>query len=367
MKTRFNPLFLLSLWLFCMQAYNQEIQDMPAMFDRVMPELNARDTGIMKDFDFFASDDLLQMTLAFDTREFIKSKFNPEYMDAVLTVKISETDSITQSIRLKARGEFRRTYCSFPPIMLKFKESDHDSGRVIQSKGTLKLVTHCNATSKFENTLLKEYLAYRMFNLVTPYSFRTRLVRVNYKDVNKAERSQTTYAFLIENEDQMAARNNAVIIDTKNVTQKHMIPSDMIRIAVYNYMIGNTDWSVPLQHNIKVLKSLTAPSDLAIPVAYDFDYSGFVDALYAVPHEQLPIKDVAERYYLGVCDRDEELNNVIDEFNVLQDKFMDTINNFEYLAKNHKKSVESYIDSFYKTTGHKNYLITDLNRTCKSF
>lgn len=317
--------------------------------------------------DLFASEEILQMTLTFDTKEFLKTKNRSEYLDAILTVRTGLDDSITQSIKLRSRGYMRLSYCSFPPIMLKFRGGGQEDDRIIQRKGNLKLVTHCQTSAAFEGYVFKEYLAYRLYNLVTPYSFKTRLVKVNYIDVNRPDKSFAEYGFLIEDDDKMAERNNAVVIKAMNATQKHMVPLEMARVAVFNYMIGNTDWSVPYQHNIKILKSLHAPSDKAIPVAYDFDYSGLVNTIYAVPFEELPIKDVAQRYYLGLCDQNEEVVRVLEEFRGLHDQFLETIDNFEYLSKNDRKQVESYISSFYKRYNYKNYMISDLTNTCKRF
>jgi hypothetical protein len=344
-------------------SYNQELagtQNAIVQFtDTVEPERS-------HDFDFFASDEPLQITLRFDIREFLKTKNNPVYLDAMLTVKTSDADSLSQNIKVKARGFMRRSYCNFPPVMLKFKNNDNEAEQ-IQKKGTLKLVTRCNNSTLFENYVLREFLVYRLYNMLTPYSFRTRLVHVNYIDINKPEKSYASFGFLIENEDKMAERNHAVIIKVKNATQKDMTSMDMTRIAVFNYMIGNTDWSVPFQHNIKIMKSLEAPSDKAIPVIYDFDYSAVVNAIYAVPFEELPIKDVSERYYMGLCDRDEEVNAIVDELTGLKEKFMDAVWNFEYLSKGDKKFVESYLGGFYAHSDSKKYLLSELNRTCKQF
>jgi hypothetical protein len=315
--------------------------------------------------DLFGSEELLQITLCFDIREFVRTKNQPEYKDARLTVKISEKDSVSQRIKLKARGFMRLSYCSFPPIMLKFSGGKDSS--LIQGKGTLKLVTHCSKSSVFEEYLFKEYLAYKLFNLVTPYSFKTRLVQIRYVDINKPENAFTAYGFLIENEETMAARNHAVVLNLTNITQKQMEPVQMARVAVFNYMIGNTDWSVPFQHNVKLLKTLTELSDKGIPVAYDFDYSGMVNTMYSAPAELLPIKNVAERYYLGMCYSDGELEPIISEFMGLKDQFLEIVNDFDYLSQRDKKQVEDYINSFYKMNKNQHLLISDLNRTCKSF
>jgi hypothetical protein len=314
--------------------------------------------------DFFNSEELLQMTLTFDIQKFLKTKENPEYYKAILTVKLNENDSITQPIKIKARGAMRRNYCSFPPIMLKFDHNDPGAERIIQDKGKVKLVTHCDPGKMFENYVIREYLAYKMYNLVTPYSFRTRLVRINYVDAQASGKSYTRYGFLIEDVNDMSARNNSVVTRLWNLNQKNMITHEMARVALFNYMIGNTDWSITNQHNVKILKSIGVPSEKAIPVVYDFDYSGLVNTIYAVPVEGIPAESVVERYYTGRCFKEEELYPVIEEFGELKDQVLGTISDFEYLSDKDKKWPEHYINDFYKLYSHPKDLIYQMNQTC---
>jgi hypothetical protein len=363
MKSTYNLSLFLGISMLCNFSYSQEIV---RIHDTIAHEKYTEEVTPKNEFDFFASEEPLQMTLCFDIREFLKTKDHPVYYDATLTLRIDENDSISQHIKVKARGIMRRLYCSFPPIMLKFKDTDSETER-IQGKGTVKLVTQCNRSSMFESYVFKEYLAYKMYSLVTPYSFKTRLVKINYVDINKPNKAYSAYGFLIENEDNMAIRNNAVITDNMNAMQKNMNSEDMARVAFYNYMIGNTDWSVANQHNVKILRSLEVPSDKGIPVAYDFDYSGFVNTVYSVPTEGLPIKDVTERYYAGLCYSNEELVPIIDEFAGMKEKFLKTINDFEYLSMRDKKITETYINSFYKMYKAQNFLLNDLKCTCKQF
>jgi hypothetical protein len=364
MKSKYSFYFSLVLSMLCTYVFGQGTEHAK---DTVAEEPDTVELTTNSGIDIFASDELLQMTLRFDIREFLKTKSKSEYHDATLTVKIGEKDSITQHIKIKARGEFRRAYCSFPPIMVKFNKSNHKSDRIIQDKGTLKLVTHCNLRTVYEGYVFKEYLIYKLFNLVTPYSFRTRLAKINYVDINKTDKAFTTYGFLIENEDKLAERNKSVVMDNKRLTQKNMINSDMARVAVFNYMIGNTDWSVPLLHNIKVVKPLEVLTDKAIPIAYDFDYSGFVNTVYSIPFEELPIKTVTERYYMGVCYEKERLYPIIEEFESLKDEFLGTINNCEYLSGFDKKWTASYINDFFKVYKDPKLLVNELSRTCNQF
>ena len=365
MKSNYNLMFLLGIAMLSAGSlsFGQVSESTSDSCSQESPETEKINVdGI----DFFASDELLQVTLCFDIKEFLRTKHKPEYFDAVLTVKMDEDDSVSQNIKVKARGEMRRAYCNFPPIMLKFCDRDNETEK-IQGKGTLKLVTHCMPSKLYQSYVLKEYLTYRLFNQVTPYSLKTRLVKIRYVDINKPEKAFLAFGFLIENEDKMAARNQAIMINSDKLTQKNMVPDDMARIAVFNFLIGNTDWSVPLQHNIKIMRSLEVFSDKAIPVVYDFDYAGLVNTIYAIPFIELPIKEVTERYYMGLCYKDEELKPVVEEFQGLQEKLLGTINDFEYLSKADKKSVTYYIDSFYQTYKNPDYLLHDLKCSCKQF
>ncbi len=365
MKSNYNLMFLLGIAMLSTVSLSFGQVNEPTV-DSCSHESPETEQIAVDGIDFFASDELLQMTLCFDIKEFTRTRNKPEYFEATLTVKSDEGDSVSQVIKLKARGEMRRAYCNFPPVMLKFYDRENEPEK-IQSKGTIKLVTHCMPTTLYQNYVLKEYLTYRLFNHVTPYSLKTRLVKVKYVDINKPEKAFTAFGFLIENEDKMAERNQAIMIKSDKLTQKNMFPNDMARIAMFNFMIGNTDWSVPLQHNIKIMRSLTVFSDKAIPVIYDFDYSGLVNTIYAIPFEELPIKEVTERYYMGLCYKEEELKPILDEFVGLKEKILSTVSDFEYLPKGDKKAVETYLNGFYKTYTTQNALLHDMNCSCKQF
>jgi hypothetical protein len=130
-------------------------------------------------------------------------------------------------------------------------------------------------------------------------------------------------------------------------------------------MIGNTDWSVPIQHNIKIFSEFDAdrPS-LGLVVPFDFDYSGLVDANYAVPFEELPIKTVRDRLYLGMCRNKSDFENSVREFSARKEEFYRIINEFPYLREKSKKQIISYLDGFYSRFDRKNNIIDDMLGTC---
>jgi hypothetical protein len=353
---------VIGLTMICRLVYSQEIALPLSPDSGRYKSVSVLETGS----DLFSREDPLQVTLCFDVKAFLKSKSEPKYMKATLHVKTAEHDSIVQQIAIKARGEMRRNYCYLPPIMLKFPKSGPDSS-IWPSGGKLKLVKHCNKSMGSENYVLKEYLVYKLLNRITPLSYRTRLVKICYIDTKRPDRKMVSYGFLIENDEQMAVRNNAVIVRTNSVSQSQMDPADMARVAIFNYMIGNTDWSVALQHNIKVLKPLEVTAQKGKPVIYDFDYSGFVNTTYSAPFEALPIKSVLERFYLGICVDDSIVDSVMDEMFALKEPFLDIIRDFEDLPASQRKQAESYLTSFYRMYRQEEGFVSEFRCKCQRF
>ena len=164
-----------------------------------------------KDWDFFDNDEILKLALEFDFKEFTRGKQKTEYQEAVLTIHLNEEDSVFYDIRIRPRGIMRLDYCTFPPIKFNFKKSDSTSVYV-GDETTMKLVTHCKNFGDFEEWLLKEYLVYKMYNVLTEMSFQVRLVQMKYVDTGPKGRVYEKYAFLIEHHRDMAIRNDAIAL-----------------------------------------------------------------------------------------------------------------------------------------------------------
>ena len=319
----------------------------------------------LPDFGLFTRDDILELSLRFDITQYKRKKPKDEYLDAVLTYHISKTDSINKNIRLKSRGEFRNGYCDFPPIALNFKKTEFKMGDLNKLE-KMKLVTHCQSGN--EDIVFKEYLIYKLYNVLTDSSFRVRLLRINYINTFKQSKPIRSYAFFIEPLDLLAERTNSVPVEVLTLSQKNIVPEMMDRVAIFNYMIGNTDWSVPGQHNCKVLASLrTDRSDLGMIVPYDFDYSGLVNATYAVPAEGLGIESVRQRIYLGTCRSEEVYLNALKKFADKKESFYKVVREFPYLDERTKKDMVRYLDEFYSGFDKKTSIVYNLLNQCKNF
>jgi hypothetical protein len=332
--------------------------------DTIVNPLDVVDT-LDQDFGLFTKDEILDLSLRFDLTHYRRKKPKEEYMKAILTYHINEKDSINKDIRLKSRGEFRNGYCDLPPIRLNFSKADFQKND-LKKIGKLKMVTHCKYGN--EDYLLKEYLIYKLYNVLTDYSFRVRLVRIEYINTYKKSKPIKTYAFFIEPVEMLGERTKSVPVDALNLNQTQMIPEMMDRMAIFFYMIGNTDWSVPNQHNCKILSTMDFSNpNLGVIVPYDFDYSGLVDADYAIPHENLGIESVRERRYLGLCRSEDVFINAIGEFSDKKEEFYKVINDFTLLGEKERKEMIRYLDSFYTGFDKRNSIVTYLLNECKSF
>jgi hypothetical protein len=318
----------------------------------------------LSDFGLFTNEELLELDLRFDITHYTRKKPKEEYLKAILTYHLNDKDSVNKEIRLKSRGEFRNGYCSFPPVVVNFKKADFKKEDLKEIE-KMKLVTHCMSGN--ENNLLKEFLIYKLYNVLTDSSFRVRLLKINYINTYKKSKPIVSYGFFIEPVSILAERIKCGPVEAINLTQQNIQPKLMDRVAIFNYMVGNTDWSVPNQHNIKVFtmpRSATPQLGLAIP--YDFDYTGMVNAHYAVPAEGLKISSVRERIYLGVCRDRDYYANAIREFADKKEAFYRVIREFKYLDERTKKEMIRYLDEFYSGFDRQNSIVSDFLRECKS-
>jgi hypothetical protein len=305
----------------------------------------------LKRVRFFEEDKLLQMDLLTDLKKLVADKKVETYQPATVTLHFPDSSVITEPIRLSARGEFRRTECFVPSIKLDFKNTTSPK---LTPLGNLKLVGGCGTHSTDERLVLKEFLIYKIYNLLTDKSFRVRLLRINYSDSREKIKSYSQYGFLIEDVDQMAKRNKCHEVEKIVFITERTDRQQMTLVAIFQYMIGNTDWSVPNYHNIKLMRPVTDSFSLPFTIPYDFDFAGLVDASYATPKEELGIKSVTERLYRGFPRTMEELQTTLDIFREKKEAIKNLVMNFELLTLRYRKEMMDYLEGFYKTIENKN-------------
>lgn len=251
----------------------------------------------------FASDAPIRLTVTAPLQGLIHNRESGQRAAGSLT----EADGRVLPISLKLRGITRRTaeVCDFPPLRVDFT-APPPAASLFAGQDKLKLVTHCRNSPSFQQYLLLEVAAYRMYNLLTPHSFRVRLAEIDYRDPGGRE-LMTRTGFFIEDLRDVARRNGMRQIHAgERIPVADLSAPDAARYALFQHMISNHDWSMRAGppgeeccHNAQLIGTLGAGS--AIPVPYDFDFSGMVSTPYAHAPDELQISDVRQRVYRGYC------------------------------------------------------------------
>lgn len=320
--------------------------------------------GQSDSYDIFASEAPLKVSLSFDQKTLIKKKFKDDYHEAEFTYTLEDGTSRTETIRVRARGEFRKRHCRFPPLTLNFKKVEEEN-RFFSHFNKLKLVTHCQKSPTYQQYVLKEYLIYKLLNQLTDYSFRVRLMEITYLDSQGKKDPLLQYGFIIESVKELAKRHDSFEFEIEDIHPTLVEAQQMNLVDLFNFMIGNTDFSVPHLHNLKLLKFNDFTKEEPIPVSYDFDYSGMVNAHYAIPDPILGIEKVTERVFWGFCQDPAIFESNFVLFQNKRQAFYEIVEAFSLLADRERKAMTKYLDSFYVVLDNENIRKREILRACR--
>jgi hypothetical protein len=265
----------------------------------------------------------------------------------VLKTAGSDAQMKSVDVKLIPRGHLRRRAitCAFVPLRLEFSK-DSTKGTDFEGPATaLKLITHCQNSKEHEQFILREYLAYRLSNMLTPRSFRARLAKVTYIDSKTQKTITTRYGMLLEEENDVARRMGGRVVSVERTTFNDLDPQTLEQMMVFEFMLGNTDFSIYALHNVVLMQM--PGSRILYPVAYDFDLSGFVHAPYAVPAPNLGIKSVTERYYRGPCLTTDQLEPVFSIFRSKKNDMLAAVNSTTDLGGDARAEVRSFLNEFF--------------------
>jgi len=314
--------------------------------------------------DLFEIKEPLNLTLNFNLKEFQKTKRKEEYRPAVLTCHVNDSFLVIHNVRLRARGEIRQQICITPPIWLNIRHAGieaEDLTDIIK----MKMVVRCKSSNTHRSYVLREYLTYQIWNLLSPYSFNTRLVRLKIIDTGRKNKEREDWAFIIEPEKMMAERNNSMPIKSDRLAIKTVNKEWMDKVAYFSYMVSQADYSVTGRHNLKILTAKEYGPTGFVPVPYDFDYCGLVNAEYAVPKDDLGVANVRERYYLGACRSEEVHQKTIDWLASYREEIKNLIMDFEYLDERDRVDMINYIEDYFEMSEHKNFVSRYITSTCR--
>jgi hypothetical protein len=295
------------------------------------------------------------------------------YLKGTFTLTGSDGLEVLFPLKLRTRGNYRRdkSHCDFAPIRLNFRKNDvYDT--LLAGQDKLKLVTHCRTDEyKYENYLLREYLAYRLFAALSNTSYRVRLLRVTYIDTQDAS-DLTRYGFVIEDDKAVRKRNGLKNVKVRQVGPDDHDASRQNLVHVFEYMIGNTEYSLTSPepgknccHNMDLASANKEPPYIALP--FDFDFSGLVDAEYAEPNPRYPIKTVSTRFYKGLCKNNALLPETLDQFQSKREELFAIIDEIAAIDKKTARAMRparSYIEKFYKVIDDPDKVREQLTEGC---
>ncbi len=247
---------------------------------------------------FFESQDPIEVTLTANIGKLRGDKDeNPPWRVGTLSYIGPDGSAVTVPLQARTRGIWRLKMCEFPPLRLNFS-GEKSKGSIFHKLDKPKLVSYCHDTNGYEQYILQEFQLYRVYQLLTPVSHKARLLKLTYADSGSGKVRAKRYGFLLEEPSAMAARLGGKIMEQKGALPGDLDPYQDALVGVFQYMIGNTDFSMSALHNMELFFK---PDGSALPIAYDFDFAGAVNARYAVPDEKLNLPNVRQRLFRGYC------------------------------------------------------------------
>lgn len=310
----------------------------------------------------FEDQEVLDIKLSGDLRKLFNDKDEKaDYHPLVLSYRATDSTEVSFALKAKTRGHFRKLLgdCSYPPLLLNFSKKETAASSLFTNQDKIKLVMPCQG----DEYVIKEWLLYKLYNLVTPKSFRARLVRIELNDTQKKRKMNPFYGIFLEDEEQMARRNKLIVVNKEMLNMQQTEQDGFLNMAVFEYLIGNTDWSVQYQQNIKLI----AGDSLSVPftVPYDFDHAGMVNAPYALPFEELQMRSVQERRYRGYCITDmKQFAETFALYNKLKNDIYKLFTSCQLLDAKSIKVTTQYLDEFYSTINNEKKIAAEFGYPC---
>lgn len=315
----------------------------------------------------FATDSLIAVRLEAPFRRMLREKESNRHQGQL---QVEGADiPIPIEVALRGTSRLESGICSFSGLMLSF-DSTAVAGTPFAGQSALPLTAHCKDRPEYEEYVVLEYFVYRAYEIVSEVSLYARLARVEYFDSERREPLTTRYAFFVEHWDDAASRRGWMMVRAPAVPAAEYPAADRNRFEVFQYLIGNTDWSYVSAepdedsccHNTVPIGNPAGP---VFPVPFDFDQAGIVNAAYARPSPQLPIGTVRERLYRGVCLDRSVLEATLALFRAKQAALRALLESIEGLSDRSRRAAIDYVDSFYQIIGDARAVEREFVKGCR--
>jgi hypothetical protein len=262
---------------------------------------------------------------------------------------------------VRTRGNSRRQpeTCSFPPLRFRFR-AHQVANTLFAGQDKLKLVTHCRTEDReYQQYLLEEYLLYHVYQMVSDASFRVRLARLTYSDRRQNLRRIMRAGFFLEDKDAMAARIGGTIVK-RGDRSGELDPATTATLEVFQYLIGNVEWSLDDHDNIEVVEI----GGEYHPVPVDFDVAGVIAPPYAQPNEALGVRRVGDRVFRGACRPRDELDAALSLFAERKDDIYALYRSFPLLEDERRERALAYYDEFFDIIGDSQRIEREFTARC---
>jgi len=298
----------------------------------------------------FQSHDTLDVTISVPLTTLLRDRPTEEDLQGVLSYIGEDGETTTLGVKVRARGHSRHQICDLPPVWLNFKKSEVKD-TLFHKQDKMKLAVHCGDSDRYEQTLLREYMAYRILNLATPMSFQVRLLRVTWVDTEGQSDEQVRYSFLLEHKNRLGKRIDRKDLKIDETSVAALDPVHLNLTSVFQFLIGNTDFSPIAKseyneccHNYVLFSN---DRDLLVAIPYDFDQAGLVSAPYALPGRQFGIRTVRQRIYRGRCENNDYVEASIDRFKAVRNNIFALIETQDGLTSKVRRILATYVRQFY--------------------
>lgn len=312
----------------------------------------------------FQRDEPLAFTLAADFKAISRDRNVVRTFSAAISVKNDAGALVKVPVTLRTRGNFRRldTTCASPPLFVEFDKA-RVKDTVFDGQSKLKLIVNCNETPRFDQLVLLEYAAYRMLNVLTPQSFRARLASATYADAKSGRTISTHNAVFVEDDDDVAAWMEGRSVALTGLQFKDFDQASLNLVSMFEYLLGNPDYSVSFMHNVRMVQT---PAGVRYLIAWDFDFTGFVDPRYDSPMQQVRdvIASARVRKYLGPCHTAEEWEPTLRAFREKRTELLAAVDGLPGLDEAERRRVDAYLGEFFTTIGSAELVKREFIDTC---
>jgi hypothetical protein len=287
----------------------------------------------------FRNQEMLQVKLGFSNKDIKKKTNDSTYISTEISYLADDEMWKTFEVELRVRGYFRKKTCYFPPIKIRISKSA-GKNTLFEGNKKLKLVLPCSTQKSKNDYIVKEYMAYKLYEIISPYHFNTRITSIAFIETKGSKiKTHDLKGIFIEDDKKIAKRYGGKILD-RSINPMSQDPISSVRNAFFQFMIGNNDFSTYAPHNEKLM----AIDQKIVPIPYDFDLSGLVNASYAVVsviNDEPLTSSVTERLYRGFKRDLNIIQQVRQEFIDNKTKLLEIVDSTEPFFENPKALSEA--------------------------